>query len=349
MRRLRTYILTLAIIVPALVSCSGIDIGDMKDDYVTLCLNTPRIAADTDTKSMPIDGKFFPWQSRTHATQTEKTPYTDYSVGLWICDGGTLEPHMPEHKNNSLVIRAQHNVNDNTTTWNWKLANENAVYSPSVRMGQPIDIYAYYPFVKTSDFTPKNIPFTTQSQYDWMWAQAKINENNSVDFTFHHAMTCLEIRLSTLFTSSIKLTDITLNDVKGKLCSAGNMNITDGTLSFTADKKSLTIKGNNANNNLIPLHSNDNSSYQSFCFLMPEKSFEENDLTLSFKFNNISGRVTYTLPSTFTDSNGSENTINTFKTGKKYILNLVVNNELLITPLSFEQVEWTSTDINLII
>ena len=116
MRRLKTYILTLAIIVPSLVSCSGIDIEDMTDDYVTLCLNTPRIAADTDTKSMPIDGEFFPWQSRTHAVQTGNPSYTDYSVGLWICDGKTLDPHMPEHKNNNLVIRAQHNVNENTTT-----------------------------------------------------------------------------------------------------------------------------------------------------------------------------------------------------------------------------------------
>ena len=349
MRRLRTYILTLAIIVPALVSCSGIDIGDMKDDYVTLCLNTPRIAADTDTKSMPIDGEFFPWQSRTHAVQTGNTPYTDYSVGLWICDGGTLEPHMPEHKNNSLVIRAQHNVINGKNTWVW--LKSNATYSPSVRLGKSIDIHAYHPFVTTDSFTPKNVPFTTTEQKDWMWADVTINndENHSVDFKFYHAMTCLEIRLSTLFTSSIKLTNITLSDVKGKLCSAGNMNIKDGSLTYTEDQQSLTIKGNNKNDNLIPLHSNDNSSYQSFCFLMPEKSFEENDLTLSFKFNNISGRATYTIPSTFTDSNGSENTINTFKTGKKYILNLVVNNELLITPLSFEQVEWTSTDINLII
>lgn len=341
--------MTLAIIVPALVSCSGIDIGDMKDDYVTLCLNTPRIAADTDTKSMPIDGEFFPWQSRTHAVQTGNTPYTDYSVGLWICDGGTLEPHMPEHKNNSLVIRAQHNVINGKNTWVW--LKSNATYSPSVRLGKSIDIHAYHPFVTTDSFTPKNVPFTTTEQKDWMWADVTINndENHSVDFKFYHAMTCLEIRLSTLFTSSIKLTNITLSDVKGKLCSAGNMNIKDGSLTYTEDQQSLTIKGNNKNDNLIPLHSNDNSSYQSFCFLMPEKSFEENDLTLSFKFNNISGRATYTIPSTFTDSNGSENTINTFKTGKKYILNLVVNNELLITPLSFEQVEWTSTDINLII
>lgn len=347
MRSLRTYLFTLAIIFPPLVSCSSIDIGDMKDDYVTLCLNTPRIAADTDTKSMPIDGEFFPWQSRTHAVQTGNTPYTDYSVGLWICDGGTLEPHMPEHKNNNLILRAQHNVSTDKNTWAW--LKSNATYSPSVRLGKSIDIHAYHPFVTTDSFTPKNVPFTITEQKDWMWADVTINndENHSVDFKFHHAMTCLEIRLSTKYNSTINLTSITLTDKKSSLVSNGTMDIRNGQLTFTADKSSLTIKGNNANSSLLPIHAEDNSSYQSFCFLMPEKEFESGDMKLSFVFDgSANGRSEYEIPVEFKNSEQSTVTINKFERGKKYIVYLLIDNQLCIEPLSFNISDWTTVNVD---
>lgn len=348
MRRLKTYILTLAIIVPSLVSCSGIDIGDMKDDYVTLCLNTPRIAADTDTKSMPIDGEFFPWQSRTHAVQTGNPSYTDYSVGLWICDGKTLDPHMPEHKNNNLVIRALHNISNGKNTWAW--LKSNATYSPSVRMEAPIAIYAYYPFVTTGSFTPENVPFTTTEQKDWMWATATIdNENHSVDFQFHHAMTCLEIRLSATYANSINLRKIILMDSENALVSEGTMDITNGKLVFTADKSSITISGNNANSNLIPVHKEDNTSYQSFCFLMPEKAFEPGSLTLTFYYDGgtVSRTEPYVIPSSFKDKDGVPQTITALEKGKRYVLNLMIDNSVYIKPLSFVTEDWTVEEIDL--
>ena len=347
MRSLRTYLFTLAIIFPPLVSCSGIDIGDMKDDYVTLCLNTPRIAADTDTKSMPVDGEFFPWQSRIHAAQTADTRFYEYSIALWICDKGTLTPHMDEHKNNNLSLRAECYIPSGTRYYYWRKNGKS--YSPSVRLRKDIDIYAYYPTVTTRDFTPDKVPFTTNEQKDWMWAETAIDGNHNVSFLFHHAMTCIEIRLSTTYANSINLRNIVLKDRENSLVSSGTMDIRNGELVFTADKSSITISGNNANSNLIPVHKEDNTSYQSFCFLMPEKAFEPGSLTLTFYYDGgtVSRTEPYVIPSSFKDKDGVPQTITALEKGKRYVLNLMIDNSVYIKPLSFVTEDWTVEEIDL--
>lgn len=82
---------------------------------------------------------------------------------------------------------------------------------------------------------------------------------------------------------------------------------------------------------------------------MPEKSFDAGDLTMTFYFDadKKQARTQFTVPSRFKNANGSEVSVAKLETGKKYVLNLVIDNSLKITPVKFSQEDWTTVDINL--
>lgn len=167
-------------------------------------------------------------------------------------------------------------------------------------------------------------------------------------------MTCIEVRLSTKYNSSIDLYTITLTDTQQKLVASGTMDIRNGSLSYTANQSKITITSSNGVE-LLPIHQDDNSVYRSFCFIMPEKEFSANDLKLSFIYDkhNINGwhqtpgRIDFTIPTTFTNSEGNLVSVTKFETGKRYILNLMIDNTDLIVPLDFVVDDWVTNDVNL--
>ena len=339
------YILILALL--ALTACSDKP-NDEPSDLVSLDLLTPVIVAESDSRSKPIEGTFFPYLNTDTYTQLPNTIYNgDYSISFFVCDKGTFTPHLNGSNNRLNRLRHEYLYRNDSDSFYWLDGVLQA------RIGRNIDIYAYYPRVNES-FEPTSVPFTTQQQYDWMWAEpVTINnvstENKTVPLKFHHAMTCIEVRLSTLYTSSIDLVYARIDDKKSKLTAGGTMDLTDnGKLTYTANKKQITLSHASVPVRL-PFHKADNSSYRSFCFIMPEKEFEAGDLRLWFTYDKQTGngRADFIIPTTFKDKNGADTTVTKFETGKRYIFNLVIDNTDLIVPLDFVVDDWVTNDVNL--
>lgn len=336
------YILILALL--ALTACSDKP-NDEPSDLVSLDLLTPVIVAESDSRARPIEGTFFPY---LHTTTYSKLPNTDYyvdhSISFYICEQRTFIPHINGSNNRLTYLRNYYSYRSDSYSFSWPSG------TPQARIGHDIDIYAYYPRVNKT-FDPDAVPFTV-SQTDWMWADpVTINnvstENKTVPLKFHHAMTCIEVRLSTLYTSSIDLYQITLTDAQKKLVSSGTMDIRDGSLTYTPNQQKITITSWDGVERL-PVYNDVNSSYRSFCFIMPEKEFSAGDLTLSFRYDGGKyGRADFTIPTTFTDSEGNSVSVTKFETGKRYILNLMIDNTDLIVPLSFVKDDWVTNDVNL--
>ena len=89
---------------------------------------------------------------------------------------------------------------------------------------------------------------------------------------------------------------------------------------------------------------------------MPEKEFSADDLKLTFIYNQqdinnrwqqIAGRADFTIPTTFSDSDGNTISVSKLETGKRYILNLMIDNTDLIVPLRFVTDDWVTNDVNL--
>ena len=344
------YILILALL--ALTACSDKQ-NDEPSDLVSLDLLTPVIVAESDSRARPIEGTFFPY---LHTTTYSKLPNTDYyvdhSISFYICEKRTFIPHINGSNNRLTYLRNYYSYRSDSYSFSWPSG------TPQARIGHDIDIYAYYPRVNET-FDPDAVPFTTNSQIDWMWADpVTINnvstENKTVPLKFHHAMTCIEVRLSTRYTSSIDLYQIKLSDAQSKLVSLGTINITNGSLNYNSSQPSITISGNNYTNRL-PVHRDDNNSYLSYSFIMPEKEFSEGDLKLTFIYDRQNdngwhqtpGRADFIIPTTFTNSEGNSASVTKFETGKRYILNLMIDNTDLIVPLSFVTDDWVTNDVNL--
>lgn len=339
------YILILALL--ALTACSDKP-NDEPSDLVSLDLLTPVIVAENESRTKPIEGTFFPYLNTTTYTQLPNTNYaSDYSISFFVCDKGTFTPHLNGSDNRLNRLRHEYIYRNDSDSFYWLDGVLQA------RIGRNIDIYAYYPRVNES-FEPTSVPFTTNQQYDWMWAEPVTidnvsTENKTVPLKFHHAMTCIEVRLSTLYTSSIDLVYARIDDIKSKLTAGGTMDLTDkGKLTYTANKKQITLSHGSVPVRL-PVHKADNSSYRSFCFIMPEKEFEAGDLRLWFTYDKKTGngRADFIIPTTFKDKNGADTTVTKFETGKRYIFNLVIDNTDLIVPLDFVVDDWVTNDVNL--
>ena len=349
-----SYILILALL--ALTACSDKQ-NDEPSDLVSLDLLTPVIVAENESRQKPVEGTFFPYIGLTqYYVAPGNTVYWDWEVTMFVCEKGSFNPHLTGSNNRRTIVRTNYLYSSSTGTWNksWSWFEG----TPQARIGHDIDIYAYYPRVDKT-FNPDAVPFTTNSQIDWMWADpVTINnvstENKTVPLKFHHAMTCIEVRLSTRYTSSIDLYQIKLSDAQSKLVSLGTINITNGSLNYNSSQPSITISGNNYTNRL-PVHRDDNNSYLSYSFIMPEKEFSEGDLKLTFIYDSqydngwhqTPGRADFTIPTTFTNSEGTSVSVKKFETGKRYILNLMIDNTDLIVPLSFVTDDWVTNDVNL--
>ena len=359
------FFLTL-VLIGNLTSCKENLEDILPEDIGQLTLLPPSIATTT-TRSRPVDGTFFPWYTLNFAEKVwGSSAYINYyNIGFCIYnhDGGTqsfLSPHMNGYENLKRVLTSIKYKADNRLEQEWD--------SPiNARIEKSIDIYAYYPWID-KEFQPDKVPFTTTDQIDWMWADpihttVQSSNSNNVSLNFHHAMTCLEIRLSALYENTINLYSISLKDKQKQLTAGGTMDISTGVLTYVQDQESITIKGDNTNNNLLPVHNSENTSYFSYSFLIPEKSFSPGDLTLSFVYDYVnskefsSGYTTYVVPILYKKStDGSDYVLEKdtedkyiLKTAHKYILNLVIDNANKITPLSMVAVDgpWQSENIEL--
>lgn len=344
------YILILALL--ALTACSDKP-NDEPSDLVSLDLLTPVIVTDDESRAKPIEGTFFPEINTITYTKLPNTNYyTDYNISFFICDKDTYIPHLNGSNNLLTSLRTLYSYKSDSYSFTWPYG------TPQARIGHKIDIYAYFPRVNGT-FDPDAVPFTTNNHTDWMWAEPVTidnvtTENKTVPLKFHHAMTCIEVRLSTLYNSYIDLYQITLTDAQSKLVASGTMDIRDGSLTYTANQSKITITSYEGAERL-PVYNDLNSSYRSFCFLMPEKEFLAGDLKLSFIYDRYydngwhltPGRVDFTIPTTFTNSEGNRVTVTKFETGKRYILNLLIDNTDLIVPLSFVTDDWVTNDVNL--
>ena len=344
-----SYILILALL--ALTACSDKP-NDEPSDLVSLDLLTPVIVAENESRQKPVEGTFFPYIGLTqYYVAPGNNVYLNWEVSMFVCEKGSFNPHLTGSNNRRTIVRTNYLYSSSTGTWNksWSWFDG----TPQARIGHDIDIYAYYPRVDKT-FDPDAVPFTTNSQIDWMWADpVTINnvstENKTVPLKFHHAMTCIEVRLSTLYTSSIDLVYARIDDKKSKLTAGGTMDLTDnGKLTYTANKKQITLSHASVPVRL-PFHKADNSSYRSFCFIMPEKEFEAGDLRLWFTYDKQTGngRADFIIPTTFKDKNGADITVTKFETGRRYIFNLVIDNTDLIVPLDFVVDDWVTNDVNL--
>ena len=346
------FIFSVVTVAFVAVSCTA-DSDNNEQGLAQLNLLQPSIAVTAkNTRSMPVDGTAFPWKSISYLQEN----YATYAMGFWICDKGTYSPHMQNYDNKKLFYRIE---SDNTFSWREDGPNGSIVKSAGIRLGKSIDVYVYYPYQDQTKvpFTPETVPFTTNQQADWMWADPVHIDNitagskdNNLQLLFHHAMTCIEVRLSTRYDGTITLANIKLEDAKKQLVKDGTMDIRNGMLTYNADQSEITISGNNnigvINYNTLPTTG---SEYRSYCFLMPEKSFDAGDLTMTFYFDadKKQARTKFTVPSRFKNANGSEVSVAKLETGKKYVLNLVIDNSLKITPVKFSQEDWTAVDINL--
>ena len=349
------YILILALL--ALTACSDKP-NDEPSDLVSLDLLTPVIVAESDSRSKPIEGTFFPYIGLTqYYVAPGNTVYWDWEVTMFVCEKGSFNPHLTGSNNRRTILRTNYVYSSSTGTWNqsWFWLDG----TPQARIGHDIDIYAYYPYIANKTFDPDSVPFTTNQQLDWMWADPVTidnvsTENKTVPLNFHHAMTCIEVRLSTLYTSSIDLSQITLTDAKKELVSSGTMDIRDGSLTCTPNQQKITITSYGGSERL-PIYNDVNSSYRSFCFIMPQKEFSAGDLKLTFFYDrsstwpypSVQSRADFTIPTTFTNSEGNSVSVTKFETGKRYILNLMIDNTDLIVPLSFVKDDWVTNDVNL--
>lgn len=342
---MKSYFYILFLTLLAFTACDN-EFAQEPGELVSLNMLTPVILTNNASRAKPIEGEAFPFLNTTTYSITPNTSYdTYYSTAFFVCNKGSFEAHITGANNSSFRTKVHYDYRYQSTTYSWVDG------TPQARIGRDIDIYAYYPRVNQT-FDPDAVPFTTNQEYDWMWAEpVTINnvntENKTVPLRFHHAMTCIEVRLSTQYASSMDLNSITLTDAQSKLVASGTMDIRDGSLTYTANQSKITISCYSADQRL-PVHEADHSSYRSFCFLIPEKEFAAGDLTLTFRYDGGKyGRADYTIPTTFTNALGNQVAVTKFETGKRYILNLMIDNTDLIVPLSFVTDDWVTNDVNL--
>ena len=333
----------------AFTACSDGE-KDEPSDLVSLHLLTPVIVTQSETRAKPVEGDFFPYIG---LTQYQLIPGNNvnltWAVSMFVCRKGTFEPHINGSNNRRTAINTSYSYSSSTDSWTRSWGWNDG--TPQARIGYDIDVYAYYPRVNQT-FNPDAVPFTTHQQYDWMWAEPQsidnITADHAVPMKFHHAMTCIEVRLSTLYESSIDLRQITLTDTKSELVASGTMDLRNGSLAYTANQPTITIS-TYENSERLPVRQSDNSAYRSFCFLMPAKEFSAGDLKLTFVYDKRggNGRADFTIPTSFTNSEGTSIPVTKFETGKRYILNLMIDNTDMIVPLSFVQDNWTTVDVDL--
>lgn len=317
----------LGLLLISSVSCETMTSSEEDCGTVPLVFDSPSILYSHETKAS-VNGSEFP-----------PSP-SAYPLGVWIVKGGTYQEQITEFRNMKSEL---HVGAGNEIHWNYYVYNGIRQYDLIyVMKGRPADIYAYHPWKSyVDDITA--IPFTS-GQEDWMWAtpvnlsSSDTNTDEPIvrELAFAHAMTCIEVNIRCLYQGSVRFTSMTLTDEADtpRLIASGTMNAVNGELTCDAPVSSITITPN--------VSLTYTAAGTTVFIIMPAVGDDDDHpldldnkkITLSFKFNGIDAKTSFSLPSVM---GGSQ--LKAFKRGYKYKFNLVLDNKIDFIPVGVEQ-DW---------
>lgn len=270
-------------------------------------------------------------------------------LGIWISTNDILfTPYS--HGMDNMKSTYEHKSNDK---WLFNYG-DNTHSQIGIKSGIPLNIYAYFPHTEYpmgEKFTPEAVPF--KSGYnDIIWATPVYIENLAhnaathnrydVELKFHHAMTCIEIRMYNKLPGTVALREASLIDnnytegKEGMLYGSGTIDITteEGILNFNDDDIAETIKLEFSP--AISIY-NDENNKRSIYFILPPIS-NYSDGLMSIKLMLDGTEKTYSLPCC-KDKDGA--IVKSFERAKRYIYELEINNEnSFIAPFIIEE-GWT--------
>lgn len=323
---------TLSVMLSVVMSCNKEPGLSGNSETVPLDLEPPSIKATISSKAS-IDGDNFPYS------------HTPYQVGLWLMlPGNKVTPQIRGFDN----LKAEFLFADGMNKWTYYPfgIEKEGETSLHILRQRSVDLYAYHPWVSGVDDITR-IPFVS-GEDDWMIAvPVHLSEEDTAGpltrtLEFQHLMTCLEVRIQCKYEGSITLTSMTLTDSKGRL-------VASGTFDCTSTDLSSAVTGESANTIVVsPKRSLRGGYWQSVYIIMPPVSgldLSDNEMKLSFIFNNIEAETEFYLPPIM-NVGGINQTITAFQRGHKYIYNLTLDNTMDFRPVGVEQ-QWTNEIISL--
>ncbi|MDR2129903.1 MAG: fimbrillin family protein [Odoribacteraceae bacterium] len=321
-----------------LASCGEPPAGDPGTGIVPLKFSV-EVSPVAPTKAPPISGAEF--------------PSGKYTLGLWICNHeatpSLFTPVMTGYGNLEANVDVTADGPNMRYDWSYRVDGTTFYNTLGVRQGTNFDIYACHPHVPGAA-KPTEIPFTS-GQTDWMvahhdnFATTPGQTEATANLTFSHVMTCIQVNITCRYIGSVILSKMTLIDTDGNgLYSSGKINActAPGPGSLVLDPATradrISIEPNATLNNY---------STRSFYIIMPEVAWpdevDDNELgrfVLSFVYNGtVDGEDVFPLPRTIRNTTNTDDvTINAFETGKCYIYNLRLDNQI-----HFESMEVSDT------
>lgn len=272
-------------------------------------------------------------------------------MGLWICDGAESQSHsypLLEEFRNTMAEYTRYQ--DNSEQWNFSGNGRTWQNTIAVNDGAAVDIYSYYPWDgNISDITA--IPFTS-GETDYLWCEpVKLSSVQTtgdgvlnVQLNYKHVMTCIEVSVKANVNNAILMDEITLTDLSGvNIPTSGTFNAATGEVNASIDSMVSAFVYNNGGNGYML--ANDDTTPKLY-FIFPQyDSYDANNFELTFKFNGIDGATKFAIPSSITQSGKLE-------TGKKYIVNLQLNEAMKFSVADFKTTDdWNEeiyqTDIEL--
>ncbi len=271
---------------------------------------------------------------------------TPYIFGTWICLHEDDPKDFTAAKNGYSNLRTEMRATGSGDGYReeWSYVFEDRPHTTlNVSRGIPIDIYTFHPRPQTGIMAarPDAVPFTS-GQTDWLWSAISVesdelrSDKKTVKLRFSHAMTCLEIRIKSLYSGS-KLTSITLEDKKMRLYKSGYMNLARQELVLDETKRSGSI--------MVTYGTLLTTSEKSFQILIPPvEGYEDGDFTLSFIFDGNPAKTQFSIPGRM--DNGAA--VSEFARGRRYIYNLTLDNHTRFEPAGVDD-QWLTNDYELIL
>lgn len=321
----------LVVFLCLLASCERQSSDNRQEDTVLLMFSEPSIRHGVDSKAS-IDGDNFPYS------------HSAYPIGLWLMmTDDHVTPQIPGFDN----LKAEYLFADGVNRWDYYPfgPDKPAEQSLKILKEEPLDIYAYYPWVSGADDLTA-IPFLS-GEDDWMTAlpvrlsaeDTKSEVQTRLDF--RHLMTCIEVRINCRYDGSITLTSMTLSDSKSRLVPSGTFDCTEEDLS-----KAVECDASTSSLTVSPRRNLRSGYWISAYFIMPaveNLELEEGEMKISFVFNNIPGETEFLLPAKM-KVGAAEQTVTEFKQGYKYIYSLMLDNTMDFIPVGVEK-DWTTEEI----
>ncbi|MDR2131260.1 MAG: fimbrillin family protein [Odoribacteraceae bacterium] len=303
------------------------------------------VAPVAPTKAPPISGTLF--------------PSGRYAIGMWICDHeaspSLFTPAMTGYGNLEANVDVTADGSNMRYDWTYKVGGVTSYNTLGVRRGNGVDIYAYHPHVPGATSLTE-IPFVS-GQTDWMVATPVANVSPAIDqaettvnLAFEHLMTCIQVNITVKYTTEITLSKMTLHDTEEELYPGGKINActAPGPGSLVLDPATRTDRIS-----IEPDAPLNHYVARSFYIIMPGVAWPggaEGRFVLSFVYNGtVDGVEYFVLPKTIRNmGNTADVTIDKFETGKNYIYNLLLDNQVHLESMEVSDT-WptTSTDIPL--